>query len=55
MTLQRERTLIDFTAFGFDLLVLLSPSQGWQRPSSEPVQGGTAFWIGPVHGAVCRS
>jgi hypothetical protein len=32
----------------------VNPDQGWQRPYSEPVPGGTAYWFGPIHGAICR-
>ena len=48
------RTFIDLKAFGYDLLVLFDRQQGWQRWLSEPVIGGTAFWFGPFHGALCK-
>jgi hypothetical protein len=49
------RTFIDFKAFGYDLLILINPHQGWQRWFTEPVGDGTAFWLGPLHGALCKT
>ena len=51
----RDYRLLDFRAFGRALLVLLVPSQGWQPFLAEPVPGGTAYWFGPLHWAVCRT